>query len=87
MTNKDQVQKVANKLGLEIGCWDEIMELLSKKELNKILANIEYQEDTDVSIKRKKYVVEIDTIENEIDFSVLTKEEYINRYGDERYVN
>ena len=85
MTNKKQIETKAEEIGLKLGCWDNQMELLSKKELSKVLENIEYQNDTDVSIKRKAYVVEIDIIDNEVDFSVLTKQEYINRYGNERY--
>ena len=39
--------------------------------------------DVKVSINRKPYVVEIATVDNEKDFSVLSKAEYINRYGSE----
>jgi hypothetical protein len=85
MINKDKVKKVSTGLGLTIGCWDNLMDFLPKKELDKVLKNIEWQTDTDVSIKRKSYVVEIDICENAVDFSVLTKEEFIARYGDDRY--
>jgi hypothetical protein len=81
MKNKEEIQKVVNKLGLSIGCYDELADSLTIKELNKVLENIEYQTDTEVTINRKKYVVEIDIVENEVDFNLLTKEEFINRYG------
>ena len=85
-TTKTQIEKVTNKLDLTIGCYHSMLESLTQKELNKVLANIEGQADTDVTIKKKAYVVEIDIVDNEeIDFNVLTKEEFINRYGDERY--
>lgn len=87
MSNKEKIQKVAHEFGATIGCYDKLLDSLTKKELDKVLGSIEFQNDTDVSIKRKKYVVEIDVVENEVDFSVLTKEEFINRYGNERWDN
>ncbi len=87
MTNKIKIKNVANSLDLKIGCYDNKLDLLSKTQLKKVTDNIEFQSDTDVTINRKKYVVEIDIIDNEVDFSVLTKAEYIDRYGNERYEN
>lgn len=87
MSNKMKIRKVVRQLGCEIGCWNGVMELLNEKELDKVLANIKFDKDTDVKIDKKDYVVEIDTVDKEVDFSILTKEEYIDRYGDERYDN
>jgi hypothetical protein len=70
---------------LKIGCYDKLIDSLTKNELNKVLENIEYEADTDVSINSQKYVVEIDIVENEVDFNVLTIIEYKQRYGEERY--
>jgi hypothetical protein len=81
LKNKDHIEKVVNKLGLSIGCYDKLVDSLTVKELNKVLENIEYQTDTEVKINRKKHVVEIDIVEKEVDFNLLTKEEYIDRYG------
>ena len=85
MTNKMRVEKAVKELGYSIGCWNEKLEDLSSAQLKKVIEGIEFQEDTDVSIKRKKHVVEIDIVDGEVDFGVLTKAEYIDRYGDERY--
>lgn len=85
MTNKQKLQNAVTKLGLEIGGYNLLLDELSLKELNKVIGNLEYESDTDITIKRKKYVVELDIVDNEIDLNVLTKAEYINRYGDERY--
>lgn len=70
----------------EIGCYSEGMEKISKSELKKIL-DVVYLEYTDVDIKirKKNYVVEIATVDNEKDFILMTREEYISRYGNERY--
>lgn len=85
--NKAKIETVVNELGLIIGCYHEEIDLLSEKELDKVISNVEYQEDTDVKIKRKNYVVEIDIVDNEVDLKVLTKAEYIDRYGDSRYTD
>ena len=85
LTNRDRIEKEALKHDLVIGCFDDMLESLSQKELKKVLENLQYQDDTDVKIGRRDYVVEIDIVDNEVDFSVLTKREYIDRYGDERY--
>lgn len=85
MTVKERIEAhLANK-ELTLGCYDKVLEKLPEEELQKVLENAEYQTDTDVTIKNKPYVVEIDIVDSEVDFSVLTKSEYISRYGDERY--
>lgn len=85
MTKKEIIEKKLKENGYALGCWSTMMELLPKKELEKVLVNMLYQEDTDVMIRRKLYVVEIDEVDGEVDFSVLSQEEYISRYGDERW--
>jgi hypothetical protein len=82
---KEAIEKVVSALGLTIGSYDTQLDSLTNAQLNKVLENIEYANDTDVSIKRKAHVVEIDIVDDEVDFNVLTKAEYINRYGNERY--
>lgn len=85
MSNREIIEKKLIEKGYKLGCWSALMELLPKKQLEKVIENMFYQEDTDVTIRRKLYVVEIDEVDGEIDFSVLSKEEYISRYGDERW--
>lgn len=83
-TNKQKLVERIEKLGCTLGCWNEKMELLSDYSLRKVMAVLD-EESTDVkvSINRRVHVVEISTVDNEKDFNVLTKAEYINRYGDE----
>ena len=87
--NKTKVESVANKNGLTIGCWNAKIDLLKPVQLKKVLAEIEYESstDVDVAINRRKHVVEISFVDNEVDFNVLTKAEYIDRYGDERWAD
>lgn len=85
MTVKERIESHLASKELTLGCYDQTLEKLSEEELQKVLENAEYQTDTDVKIKNKPYVVEIDIVDSEVDFSVLTKFEYISRYGNERY--
>ena len=88
MTNREKLLKEMKKINdsWEIGTYYDLMEQLSRAQLKKVIdeLNSEYT-DIDVSINRKPYVVELETIDNEKDFIVITKAEYISRYGDERY--
>lgn len=81
MNNKDKIEKVLNALGYELGCYDEAIERLNSNNLKKIMDNIKYSEDTKVLINRKPYIVQIDEVDNEIDFNVITLAEYEENYG------
>lgn len=84
----ERIQKLIKETGVNfsLGSWDKNIEKISQKELKKVLDSI-YGDSTDVDvyIRKKLYVVEINIIDNEIDFNLLTQEEYISRYGDERW--
>lgn len=82
-TNREKLEKILQK---PIGCYDENMEKLNAANLKKVLDAIkdEYFSDTDVEvfINRKRYVVEIVTEGlDEVDFYVLSKEDYMDKYG------
>ena len=51
-----------------------------------MLDNI-FEEATDIIVKvrNKVYVVELTTVDEEKDFNLLTKAEYISRYGSEKF--
>ena len=91
-TNKEliveRIQKLVKETGVKfsLGCWDKNIEKVSKKELKKVIDSI-YGDSTDVDIyiRKKLYVLQISVVDYEIDFNLLTKEEYISRYGDERW--
>lgn len=90
MGNKLVIENKAKELGFVLGCWDPTLDKLSKVELNKVLGAMKFEEDTDVKINRKNYVVQIDIVDADfwqIDFNVITRDEYISRYGNERYDN
>jgi len=91
MTNKEKVLKKAGELGMELGCYSESIDDMTQSQLKKVLDNMEYEADTDVSIKRKKHVVQISIVDfkdrQEIDLLAITKDEFISRYGNERYLD
>ena len=85
MTNRKKIEEEIEKEGRTIGGYSDLMEKLNKKELEKVLENAISCYDVDVKINRKDYVVQIDGVDDEIDFTIISKSEYINRYGNERY--
>lgn len=90
MTNKEILQKKINNLegNFTLGCYNKDIEKLSKIELMKVINNIDQEyTDVDIRIKRKDYVIEITTVDHEKDFNILTREEYIKRYGNEKYLD
>lgn len=88
-TNKEIIIEELNKYSLKLGCFDELINKLNKGNLSKIIKELEHCDSTDVDvfINRVLHVVEIFVVDEEIDFNLLTKEEYISRYGDERWDN
>lgn len=86
-TNKEIIVEELNKCELKLGCFDELINKLNRGNLSKVIEGVRLCDSTDVDvfINRNLHVVEIFVVDEEIDFNVLTKEEYISRYGDERW--
>lgn len=82
MINKERIIKYISKLEYRLGCYDSDLDKLNRKNLKKVIDNIEYTTDTKVFINRKPYIVQIDKVDNEIDLSMLTLSEYESRYGE-----
>ena len=80
-TNKERIEKRCAKHNFKIGCYDKQLDKLSNYSLRKVLENIQYSTDVKVSINRKPYIVEIDEVDGEIDFNVLSLKAYESRYG------
>ena len=82
---KTNREVIADKIApLEIGCYDKKMEDLNQTNLKKVLNELEYDLDTrvEVFINRKKHIIEICNVDNEVDFEVLTMSEFRNRNGE-----
>ena len=84
MENKERIIKETKKYNYKLGCYDLEIEKLNPSNLKKVLDIIKYGDSTDVAvfINRKKYIVEISVVDNEVDLQVLTLKEYENRYGE-----
>lgn len=84
-SNKNQIIKAIEKNGNILGCYDEAINKLNKRWLNEVIEGINFGDSTDVFvyINRRPYVVEISYVDNEVDFIMLSKAEYIDRYGSE----
>ena len=80
MDNKKIISDRLGYRGYEIGCYTELINELSIRSINRITRYVDYLQDTKVSINKKIYVVQIDKVDNDIDFVMITKEEYISRY-------
>lgn len=80
------IKNKVEELGCSIGCYDNTIEKLDAANLHKVLYHIDEEyTDVDVKINDKDFVVEIATVGSEKDLQVLSKMEYINRYGYSRY--
>jgi hypothetical protein len=83
MSNKELIQNKIKSFNYVLGCYNPHIDKLSKKELNKVLESIECEHtDIHITLNRKKYVVEVKTVDNEKDLDILSYDEYIDRYGE-----
>ena len=82
--NKEEKVHYPNSQDYTIGCYTDMIDKISKKELNKLIKKISLGDYTDVDIKCGgiDYVVEICYVDDEVDLVMLTKSDYISRYGD-----
>lgn len=85
-TNKDRIEKKLNKEGFELGCYDSNIDKLNYNNVKKILDNLCFgATDIQVSLNRKKYIVEVNDVDNEYDFKMTLKTSYLNKYDDDEY--
>ena len=83
-TYKERIEGRVKALGCRLGVYDKNINELSESAFNEVVdcADEEYTDVVVVSNK-KQYVVEIATVDNEKDFTLYTKNEYIGKYGEE----
>ena len=80
-TNKEIIAEKIEPL--VIGCYDKKMETLNKTNLKKVLDELEYDDTRiEVFINRKKHIVEIHFVDDEVDFEVLTMAEFRFKNGE-----
>ena len=80
-TNKQRIEEKLNKEGFALGCWDKRLEKLNYYNIKKVLDNIPFgATDIQVSYNKKRYIVEIFDVDNEYDFTMMSKTAYRNTY-------
>lgn len=85
-TNRDRISEKLSKEGFTIGCWDKNIDKLNYNNIKKILDDIPFgATDIQVSLNRKKYIVEVSDVDNEYDFKMTAKNVYLNKYDDDEY--
>lgn len=83
MTNRDRIENKIKSLGYEVGCCDEMLNILTTTATNKVLGYLN-EEYTDVFITMRRnadVVVEISTVDNEKDVIVYSMTDYFKMYG------
>lgn len=88
-TNKEKVQQFAEKEGLVLGCWNSLLEDFTEASLKHVLSSIDIGSATDIVVRNnlQEYVVSVDFVDNEIDFTLWTKTEYISIFGEEKFLD
>lgn len=85
-TNKQRIEEKLNREGFIIGCWDKQLDKLNYNNIKKILDDIPFgATDIQVSLNRKKYIIEVSDVDNEYDFKMTLKTSYLNKYDDDEY--
>ena len=86
MNNRERLIKTISQFGYSLSIYDHTIDKLSSRMINKITNSFMGDStDIDVTLNRKPCVVEMSVVDNEVDITMLTKEQYINRYGNERW--
>ena len=81
MKNCEKIVKRVDAEGYMMGCYDRQIEKLNSQNLKKVLDNIKWKNDVKVFLNRKPYIVQLDEVDGEIDFNMISLSEYESRYG------
>lgn len=83
MKIKEQIESKINELGYQLGCYDtKLDEILTKKALNQVLENLEYDwKDLFLRIRKKLYIVSISTVDLEKDVVIYSDLQYFTMFN------
>ena len=84
MSNKKRIEQAISKLehNYKLGIYHDDVDKLSEKDLNEVILYIgEGWADVNVTIDNVPHVVEIATVDHEIDVMTKTKKEHKALYG------
>lgn len=80
---REQIEKRINELGFELGCYSKDLDnVLTKKALGQVLNRLdEDYTDIFIRIRRKLYIISINTVDEEKDVILYSAKEYFGRFG------
>lgn len=82
MKNREKLEAKLKEIERTMGGYDKQLEHLSEAELDKVLAQMEYGScDVQVLWNNEPYVVEIYHVDDEVDFELISEENYARQYG------
>ena len=87
LTRKQAIEVDLKAKGYKLGCYDRFIDKLTVANVKEIMYYVGLGSATDVVIRQnmKDYVVSIDFVDGEVDFTTYTKAEYIDRFGSEKF--
>ena len=87
MENYNVINKHVTAMNKQIGIYDIDLEKLSKQAVTSVIDGLMHGDNTDIDvlIRKNLHVVEVAYCDDEIDFRLYTQNEYIEKYGDERW--
>lgn len=80
LLKKEILKKSIEEKGYALGCYDPKIEELSEENFRKVIQEWSEKEDIHIYLNNTPHIVEVFIVDNEIDFSVLSQEEYNRRY-------
>lgn len=87
MNNKQAIELIlsARGYGEVIGCWDVEMNKVTYRTMQRIAEIIGTDYSLKYTVKGKTYIFETATVGKEVDFMVMSLEEYRTTYGNDKY--
>jgi hypothetical protein len=79
------IEKAILDNGYEVGIVSGDLHLLNKKQVKEIIKMFGNAYTIQFTINRKRYIVEVEVVENEIDVMMLTRSQYQSKYDIDDY--
>lgn len=81
MQNQEVIKSKLIELGYKVGCMNNL-DMIPKSKLNTVIESLDYEyTDLFLTNRSKLLVVEISTVDNEKDITVMDATEYFSQYG------
>lgn len=84
MNTRELIENKVKEEGLELGCYNDMINKLPKKMVAKIIDSITGDSgDIGVTYRKKKFVIEMMAVDNELDFYMTPLAEYVSLCGED----